>query len=244
MVSKNQIKRITALHLKKNRIAEKLFIAEGMKVIQEFVNAGFVLTDFFTTNPKLQISKEIAPQWVTESELKKMSCLQTPNTCLAVFEMPQTKNIKKEGLILALDSIRDPGNLGTIIRLCDWFGIEHLICSKETVDVFNPKVIQSTMGSLARVSVTYTSLRLFIEESQLPVYGAFMEGNSIYQKTLPKNCILVMGNEANGISTEIEHQIQEKISIPRFGKMQMTESLNVATATAILMSEYARINER
>ncbi|WP_333694688.1 TrmH family RNA methyltransferase [Flavobacterium sp.] len=243
MVSKNQIKRITALHLKKNRITERLFIAEGMKVIQEFVNAGFVLTDFFTTNPDLQISKEIPAQWVTESELKKMSCLQTPNTCLAVFEMPQTKNIKKEGLILALDSIRDPGNLGTIIRLCDWFGIEHLICSEETVDVFNPKVIQSTMGSLARVSVTYTSLRLFIEESQLPVYGAFMEGESIYQKTLPKNCILVMGNEANGISTEIEHQVQQKISIPRFGTIQMTESLNVATATAIFMSEYARINE-
>ena len=142
-----------------------------------------------------------------------------------------------------MDAVRDPGNLGTIIRLCDWFGVTQLICSKDTTDCYNPKVVQATMGSLARVSICYTDIQKFIAESSLPVYGAFMEGKNVYTQNLLQDAILVMGNEANGISEKIEKLITEKISIPQFGN-QTTESLNVATATAILLSELKRSIER
>ena len=143
-------------------------------------------------------------------------------------------------LILALDDVRDPGNLGTIIRLCDWFGITDLVCSESTVDCYNPKVVQATMGSLTRVHVHYMELRTFLKSSAVSKFGAFMDGIPIYSHALPVNGILVMGNEANGISSEIEALIDKKISIPRFGNLQNTESLNVATATAILLSEFRR----
>ena len=141
---------------------------------------------------------------------------------------------------MALDDIRDPGNLGTIIRLCDWFGIEQIICSKETVDLFNPKVIQATMGSISRVILTYCDLADFLSKSILPVFGTFMDGENIYQANLPQEAILVMGNEANGISDAIQKVIEFKVSIPRFSKLQQTESLNVSTATAIFLSEFRR----
>ena len=159
---------------------------------------------------------------------------------MAIFKIPESKPIDNSGLIVALDSIRDPGNLGTIIRLCDWFGVKELICSKETVDCFNPKVIQATMGSITRVNVSYMNLVPFLRGIETSVFGAFMEGENVYHKTLPKTGVLVMGNEANGVSKEVEAVITEKISIPRFGDLQATESLNVATATAILLSEFSR----
>jgi TrmH family RNA methyltransferase len=154
--------------------------------------------------------------------------------------MPNVIDIKQSGLILALDSIRDPGNLGTILRLCDWFGIEQIICSKDAVDLYNPKVIQATMGSISRVSVHYIDLVEFIRKTQLPIYGTFMEGNNIYKTKLPKEGIIIMGNEANGISLELEKLCKNKLAIPRFGSLQKTESLNVATATAIVLSEFKR----
>ena len=143
-----------------------------------------------------------------------------------------------------LDAVRDPGNLGTIIRLCDWFGITQLVCSRDTADCYNPKVIQATMGSIARVEVTYGDLESYIKNSNLPVYGACMEGVNVYTQTWAANGILVMGNEANGISEGISKLLHEKITIPQFGKKHETESLNVATATAILLSEFKRSTER
>ena len=177
---------------------------------------------------------------IPESDLKKISTLATPNTCLAVFKIPVEKQIIESGLILALDSIRDPGNLGTILRLCDWFGISQLLCSKETVDIYNPKVVQATMGSIARVNINYIDLESYIGQSKLAVFGTFMDGSNIYKSTLPQEGIIIMGNEANGISPEIEKLIKIRLSIPRFGTLQKTESLNVATATAIILSEFRR----
>jgi TrmH family RNA methyltransferase len=175
---------------------------------------------------------------VSDADLKKISALATPNTCLAVFKMPKEKKIEASGLILALDSVRDPGNLGTIMRLCDWFGIQQLICSKETVDIYNPKVVQATMGSIARVNVSYVDLNDFLTNTSLPVFGTFMNGDNIYKTALPQEGIIVMGNEANGISPELEKIIKNRLTIPRFGTIQKTESLNVATATAIVLSEF------
>ncbi|MGQ3086450.1 RNA methyltransferase, partial [Flavobacterium sp.] len=177
---------------------------------------------------------------ITDAELKKISALTTPNTCLALFSIPEEKPIARTGLIVALDDIRDPGNLGTIIRLCDWFGIAHLVCSENCVDAYNPKVVQATMGSLSRVNVVYTNLADHLSKTKLPVFGTFMDGENIYAGTLPKDGIIVMGNEANGISEAIEQLVTNKIAIPRFGNLQLTESLNVATAAAITLSEFRR----
>lgn len=240
MVSKNQIKRITGLHQKKFRNEQQLFIAEGFKVIQELFHSHYEIQEFYSTDATLQLNNEVKPEIISEADLKKISCLKTPNSCLAVFKIKLSKPIKYEGLTLVLDDIRDPGNLGTIIRLCDWFGIEQLICSEETADVYNPKVIQATMGSIGRVNVIYTSLESFLKSTSQPIYGAFMDGDVVYETQLPANAILIMGNEANGVSPKIEALIQKKISIPRFGNLQKTESLNVATATAILLSEFRR----
>lgn len=154
--------------------------------------------------------------------------------------MPVENQITNSGLILALDDIRDPGNLGTIMRLCDWFGIRQIVCSKETVDIYNPKVVQATMGSITRVNVNYVDLKTFISQTELPVFGTFMDGDNIYQSNLPQNGIIIMGNEANGISAEIEKIVTRRLTIPRFGELQKTESLNVATATAIILSEFKR----
>jgi len=177
---------------------------------------------------------------IHESDLKKISALATPNTCLAVFKIPLEKEIVQAGLMVALDSIRDPGNLGTILRLCDWFGIKEIVCTKETVDLYNPKVVQATMGSIARVNVNYVDLNVFVAQTKLPVYGTFMDGVSVYKSILPTEGVIVMGNEANGISTGLEELISNRLTIPRFGELQKTESLNVATATAIILSEFRR----
>ncbi|KAF2519948.1 RNA methyltransferase [Flavobacterium salilacus subsp. salilacus] len=240
MVSKNQIKLITGLQQKKYRKQHKLFIAEGVKVVQELLNSNFELQELYTTQSVFQgvTTTKIIP--VTDVELKKISMLTTPNTCIGVFKIPDEKQIPEKGLIIALDDVRDPGNLGTIIRLCDWFGIEHLICSEQSVDVYNPKVVQATMGSIARVNVVYTSLEEYITNTALPIFGTFMDGENVYTQQLPQEGIIVMGNEANGISEAIAQKVTHKIAIPRFGKLQETESLNVATAAAVILSEFRR----
>lgn len=242
MLSKNQIKLITSLQQKKQRIAHQLFFAEGIKVIQELLDSKFELVHLYTTqNDFDQVSNE-KKVVIDESELKKITALATHNTCLAVFKIRSEKKIIESGLILALDSIRDPGNLGTILRLCDWFGIGQIICSKETVDIYNPKVVQATMGSIARVNLNYIDLLPFISQTNLPVFGTFMDGTNIYKTDLPQEGIIIMGNEANGISPEIEKLIINRLTIPRFGALQKTESLNVATATAIILSEFRRLS--
>lgn len=240
MVSKNQIKLITSLQQKKYRIANKLFFAEGVKGIQELLDSDFELDHLYTTqNDFDEVSKE-KKTIISENDLKKITALATPNSCLAVFKMPTEKPVLETGLIVALDSIRDPGNLGTILRLCDWFGIQQVLCSKETVDVYNPKVVQATMGSIARVNINYIDLNAFLTTTKLPIFGTFMDGSNIYKSELPKQGIIIMGNEANGISTELEKLVTSRLTIPRFGNLQKTESLNVATATAIVLSEFRR----
>lgn len=240
MVSKNQIKTITSLQQKKYRKQHKLFFAEGIKVVQELLNSNFELHQLFTTQEIFTEVDNAKVELITEVELKKISALATPNVCLALFVMPEEKPVPDNGLIVALDDVRDPGNLGTIIRLCDWFGISHLVCSEQCVDVFNPKVVQATMGSITRVNVVYTDLEAYLSKTPLPVFGTFMDGKNIYNESLPENGIIVMGNEANGISKAIENKVGYKIAIPRFGDLQQTESLNVATAASIILSEFRR----
>jgi TrmH family RNA methyltransferase len=240
MLSKNQIKLITSLQQKKYRKQEQLFFAEGVKVVQELLQSNFELQDLFTTKQDFISVSKTKVHAISDAELKKISALATPNSCLAVFKIPKAKEMNESGLILALDDVRDPGNLGTIIRLCDWFGIETLFCSDETVDIYNPKVVQATMGSISRVNVVYGDLENFLVKTKLTVFGTFMDGKNIYQESLPKEGIIVMGNEANGISEAVEKLVTDRIAIPRFGDLQITESLNVATATAIILSEFKR----
>lgn len=240
MVSKNQIKLITSLQQKKYRKQEQLFFAEGVKVVQELLHSNFELQDLFTTKQDFLTVPKNKVHAISEVELKKISALTTPNTCLAVFKIPKVKEMVEKGLIVALDDVRDPGNLGTIIRLCDWFGIETLFCTEESVDIYNPKVVQATMGSISRVNVVYGNLETFLSQTKLPIFGTFMDGKNIYQEELPKEGIIIMGNEANGISTSVEKLVSDRIAIPRFGNLQVTESLNVATATAIILSEFKR----
>ncbi|MGB1309461.1 MAG: TrmH family RNA methyltransferase [Oceanihabitans sp.] len=238
MLTKSQIKLITRLKQKKYRQQEGLFVAEGIKTIQELLQSSLELFQLFTTQTfKIDAKKETI---ITEKELKTISFLTSPNQALAVFKIPMEKEIDTKALIVALDAVRDPGNLGTIIRLCDWFGIKDLVCNLETVDCYNPKVIQATMGSITRVNVTYLDLQAFLKDTALVTFGAFMDGENVYTKQLPESGVLILGNEANGISKVIEQQVKERIAVPRFGNLQATESLNVATATAILLSEFRR----
>lgn len=238
MLSKNQIKLITSLKQKKYRLQHGLFVVEGTKTIQEFLQSDFELDTLYTIEPfNIDAKKEAL---ISEAELKRISFLKTPNKALAIFKVPRSKPIDHSKLIVALDDVRDPGNLGTIIRLCDWFGVNDLVCSQETVDCFNPKVIQATMGSITRVNVTYLDLADFLKQARPPIYGTFMDGTNVYNKELSETGVVVLGNEANGISKNIESIVTEKLSIPRFGTLQATESLNVATAAAILLSEFKR----
>ena len=240
MVSKNQIKLITSLQQKKYRKQEQLFFVEGVKGVQELLDSNFELYELFTTKKDFLSIDRSKVNAVTDDELKKISALITPNSCLAIIKIPTVVSFEQKGLLIALDNIRDPGNLGTIIRLCDWFGIKTLFCTEETVDIYNPKVVQATMGSIGRVNVVYGDLDILLSETKLPIFGTFMDGKNIYKANLPNEGIIVMGNEANGISKTIEKLVSDRLAIPRFGDLQATESLNVATATAIILSEFKR----
>ena len=217
------------------------FVAEGVKVIKEFLKSSIELHALYAIADIFHI-EEGESHIISEKELKSISNLKTPQTALAVFKIPQSKATSStQGLKLALDGVRDPGNLGTIIRLCDWFGVNDIVCSHDTVDCFNTKVVQATMGSLSRVNLQYTDLVEFISKASQPTYAAVMNGANIYQKEVnTQNAIIVLGNEANGISDEVENLVSDTICIPQFGKTKDTESLNVATATAILLSEFRR----
>ena len=237
-ISKNQIKLITSLSQKKYRQKHQLFIAEGVKVVEEFLKSSYELEILFSTDPYFSFLDCFVQ--VTNQELKKISSLKTPNKVLALFKIPSEKKLNSSGLIVALDTINDPGNLGTIIRLCDWFGVEQLVCSKETVDCYNTKVVQASMGSLTRVSTSYLNLPEYLKTVSIPIYIADMNGVNIHKTKLPASAVLVMGNEANGISDTLKSLISNKISIPRYGDSVQVESLNVATATAILLNEFRR----
>lgn len=236
MLTKGEIKLISSLNQKKFRNQHSLFTVEGVKGIQEFLNSQFKLYQLYTTDDIFECESNL----ISEAELKKISTLKTPNKALALFKISEPTPVDDSKLIVALDDIRDPGNLGTIIRLCDWFGIRDLVCSHSTVDCYNSKVVQATMGSLTRVNINYLDLNFFLKQSKLQKFGAFMDANNVYEERLPEKGILILGNEANGISSSIEKLTNLKITIPRFGNLQETESLNVATATAILLSEFKR----
>ena len=239
MLTKNQSKRILSLRQKKQRLKQGLFIVEGPKVVQEFIDSNYELVEIFSINNnyahfegKLTI--------IDEKELKKISSLVTPNTVLAVFKIPTPIEVNANGLILALDELNNPGNLGTIIRLCDWFGIKDLVCSTTTVDCYNSKTVQAAMGSHTRVNIIYLDLELFLD-AQSYTMGTFMDAKaSIYEMELPSSGVVVLGNEANGISDAIASKLNTRLAIPRFGLLKQTESLNVANAAAIVLSEFKR----
>ena len=240
MVSKSQIKLITSLEQKKHRSKTGLFIVEGKKGIEELLASNFELHSLFITQDIFKTPREKTHS-ISEAELKKISNLKNPQMGLAIFEIPTQEDLELSGLVVALDGVRDPGNLGTIIRLCDWFGIKILICSLDTVDCYNSKVIQATMGSITRVKIHYVDLPVFLKENNShDLLGTFLEGENLYTSKFQKDSIIILGNEANGISQEIENIIDKKINIPQFGHSQNTESLNVATATAIVLGEIRR----
>ena len=239
MLTKNQSKRILSLKQKKQRLKQGLFIVEGPKVVQEFIDSNYELVEIFSINNnyahfegKLTI--------IDEKELKKISSLVTPNKVLAVFKIPTPIEVNANSLILALDELNNPGNLGTIIRLCDWFGIKDLVCSTTTVDCYNSKTVQAAMGSHTRVNIIYLDLELFLD-AQSYTMGTFMDAKaSIYEMELPSTGVVVLGNEANGISDAIASKLNTRLAIPRFGLLKQTESLNVANAAAIVLSEFKR----
>lgn len=247
MLSKNKIKYIHSLELKKNRKEEGVFIAEGHKLVGDLLGHFpckliVALPNWLEKNPKVTADEIIE---VTPDELSRASLLKTPQDVLAIFEQPHyetSTDVMKHSLCLALDDIQDPGNLGTIIRLADWFGIENIFCSHGTVDVYNPKVIQATMGALARVKLHYCDLvKLITSVKDIPIFGTFLDGNNIYGEDLSKNGLIIMGNEGNGVSKEVSQLINKRLYIPNYPTSRETsESLNVAIATAIVCAEFRR----
>nr|WP_317130460.1 TrmH family RNA methyltransferase [Robertkochia marina] len=217
-----------------------MFVAEGRKCVGELLKSSLDCVGVYTDTPEDHKDVNAALSVVTPQQMKQMSGLKTPAGLLGVFRIPESSLASRTGITLALDDVRDPGNLGTIIRLSDWFGIEQIVCSESTVDCYNQKVVQATMGSLTRVNMIYTDLENYLRSDTRPVLIADMNGESVYKSQWPEELILVMGNEANGISPEIRAQASGVISIPQFGVQQETESLNVATATAIILSEFRR----
>lgn len=240
MVGKSQIKLIKSLRQKKYRELNGLFIAEGRKCVSELLDSSIECVHLYSDDPDGIRDLNFEISIVTTQQMKVMSGLKTPAGLLGVFRIPTDAPPERTGVALALDDVRDPGNLGTIIRLCDWFGIPQIICSGSTVDRYNQKVVQATMGSLSRVNMVYTDLQEFLEHEPREVYIADMNGSNIYTAEWPEELVLVMGNEANGISEEIRNRANGVFSIPQFGSLKATESLNVATATAVLLSEFRR----
>lgn len=249
MVSKAKVKHIQSLEMKKHRVTNGLFVAEGNKLVADLLPVF---------DCELLIAK---PSWMAtqgdiianevlvadDEDIRKASFLKNPQDVLALFKLPVwdiDQVDASSNLILTLDGIQDPGNLGTIIRLADWFGIEHIVCSMDTADAFSPKTVQATMGALAHVKVHYTSLESFLQEQikkGLPVYGTFLDGEDIYSRSFDTNGILIMGNEGQGIRPEIEALVNQKLYIPNYPPQRETsESLNVAIATAVVCAEFRR----
>ncbi|MEA5045545.1 MAG: RNA methyltransferase [Petrimonas sp.] len=246
-LSKNKIKQIRSLNEKKYRNEYGTFVAEGKKLVFDLL--GNCRCQFLAGLP--DVLREIPPLSAeeiveaTSDELKRASLLKTPPQLIGIFYQPKQalEEIELDGkLHLVLDGIQDPGNMGTIVRLSDWFGIQHVFCSPDTADIFNPKTVQATMGAIARVNVHYVDLKdLLTKNSSLPVFGALLEGENIYEAKLPKNGFIVMGNEGKGISHDIQKLVTHKLFIPNYpANAQTSESLNVALAAAIVCSEFRR----
>ena len=236
MVVKSELKLIKSLQQKKCRNEHGLFVVEGKKTVEEVLNSNMEIYKLFTVDSNELETGDVPFYSISNKELSQISSLKNPNGYLGVFHIPKPTDQILSDWILVLDGVQDPGNLGTIIRLCDWFGITDIICSTDTVDCYNPKVLQATMGSIARVNVQYKDLDAFLNSTELPVYGTFMDGVSVNNTKLPKKGIMIMGNEGKGISDAIAQLCTDRLAIPQFGEAT-TESLNVASATAILLHE-------
>lgn len=255
MISKNKVKYIRSLELKKFRKADQVFVAEGHKLVGDLLGA-FECTYLAATATWLEQYASILSgnpfrhtevDEVTEEELKRLSFQETPQQVLAVFRQPQWRvqlnEVASKGLCLALDDVQNPGNLGTIVRVADWFGIEHVFCSQGCADIYNPKTVQATMGAMARVQVHYVNLveALNTLDKNVPVYGTFLDGENMYGKELSHQGVIVMGNEGRGVSKEVEACVYERLYIPNYPEGRETsESLNVAIATAIVCAEFRR----
>lgn len=251
MLSKNNIKYINSLRVKKYRNEIGLFIAEGERLVDDIIYSTMQIKAIYhTSNWASKGKKEFENIEVSDDEMKKISGLISPSNVLALVSIPEYNTSKidfAKSLILALDGVQDPGNIGTIIRLADWFGINYILCSNDTTDAFSPKVIQSCMGAISRVKVIYCNLPEILSAIRIrfnvPIYGTFMEGNNIYTEALKPDGVIVMGNEGNGIGSGAEKIISHKIHIPTFaGDRSTVESLNVAMAAAIVCSEFRRRN--
>jgi TrmH family RNA methyltransferase len=245
MLSKSQLSFIKSLHQKKYRKENGLFLVEGIKSIEEFLNSPFKIHSIYYL-PQYQsllpaLTANIKLFEVNNVELEKISTLQTPQGMLALIHVPKSVELSAGELngsfTLVLDGIQDPGNLGTIIRTADWFGFKYIICSPNTVDIYNPKTVQATMGSLSRVNISYQDLGIFLSENNLPVFGALLEGESIYGTSWGMEGLVLLGNEGQGISEEVQRFITAPITIPRVGG---AESLNVAISAAIICSDISR----
>ena len=247
MLSKNKIKHIRSLDKKKYRNETSCFLAEGNKLVADILpffecECLIAKTSWLAARGDIQTKELILAE---EGDIEKVSLLKTPQDVLAVFRQPQyvlNKETLKDELSIVLDGIQDPGNLGTIIRLADWFGINRVICSTDSADIYNPKTVQATMGAIARIQVFYVTLSDWLNDiKDIPVYGTFLEGNNIYKETLSSSGLIVMGNEGKGISPSIEKRITQRLYIPNYPpETETTESLNVAVATGIVCSEFRR----
>ena len=238
MYSNNQRKLILQLNKKKFRLANKLFVVEGKKVVNELINAGWVFKLLFSTEDNFHKNADV----IKDEEMKKITHFNSPSPVLGVFELPDEKKILAEPTTIAVDGISDPGNLGTIIRLCDWFGLSELFCSYDTVDCYNPKVIQASMGSIARVRCHYKdNLGDYLKSLKKPIFGASLNGKSIYEHKLVKKATYVFGSESHGISKDILKNLNSELTIPQFrtGKFK-PDSLNVANSLAIFLSELSK----
>jgi TrmH family RNA methyltransferase len=236
MVVKSELKLIKSLQQKKCRNEHGLFVVEGKKTVEEVVKSNIQLHKLFAVAPESFAVEGTHATPISNRELSQISSLKNPNGYLGVFQIPKHSEAIVSDWVLVLDGLQDPGNLGTIIRLCDWFGVTDIVCSDDTVDCYNPKVLQATMGSITRVKIHYRNLDTYLQSTSLPIYGTFMDGVNVNDTKLPKKGIMVMGNEGRGISTLVSQLCTDRLSIPQFGG-NTTESLNVASATAILLHE-------
>ena len=244
MLSKNEIKLIKSLKNKKQRHLNKMFVVEGKKSVSEFINSSFDLHKLFSIN--INDFNMIDVNQISKSELGKISFLTNPDDHLAIFKMPDEKPLNENYLLVGLESINDPGNLGTIIRTCEWFGIKDIVCSLDSVDCYNPKVVQSAMGSLSRINITYLDLTKFLKSKSLKKFGTFIDGESVFENKISVDKgIVVFGNEANGISDDLRVLFDIKLTIPRFNNENYPESLNLSNSVGIVLSEFSRkFNEK
>lgn len=246
MLSKAQIKYIHTLHQKKLRHSAGVYVVEGEKIIHEYLAGDYPLANIYATGQWLAansalLKKKKLPvvEEVTQRELQQISSLTTPNQVVALARIPKAASVAlpQTGLHLALENLQDPGNLGTIIRTADWFGVKTIFCSEDCVDAYNSKVVQATMGSLARVSIHYTDLAALMQHAALPVYAAVLQGENLFRQTLPEDALILIGNESKGVSAALAALAKKKISIPRWGK---AESLNASVAAAVIVAQFRK----